>query len=260
MVAEKMNYTDRIDLEPSEFSAEYQIRDEQYFLTLKWMLSSRSIKDDCRLFVEMKGGGTTETRRFDLGTVGSGLGDTTLVLTNIRNPELIRIRFGVVEINADGLPLIRADRDRVSPVNLDENNRARSLLKLVKSPDLAVPWRVEIFEDEPILLVSDRHELFHNLRDTSPLFTPLVLSEVVRQIFEWVALSGVDGEVQSVKRWITYFGTLSCPPEFFEADRSRSDEDDVNEVAGMANVVSEEFAKKFRMIEKIAATFEDGRN
>jgi len=28
----------------------------------------------------------------------------------------------------------------------------------------------------------------------------------------------------------------------------------------MANVVSEEFAKKFRMIEKIAATFEDGRN
>jgi hypothetical protein len=127
---------------------------------------------------------------------------------------------------------------------------------MVKSPDLTVPWRMEFNDDEPVLMISDRQELFHNLRDTSPLFTPLVLPDVVRQIFEWMALSDVDYTSEVMKQWVKYFEKLSCPSDFIQVDRSQANEDEINEVMNMSRIVSEEFSKKFKIIDAVASTFD----
>jgi len=236
-----MNYTGRIDIEAHEIEATYVVENDQYELSLKWLLGHYGLPENCKLFIEMKGGSTTETRRFELGMLGDGQGEKTLNLAHIRNPELIKIRFGVVIVDSNGLPMIKADRDRISPLNLNENNRSRSLLKMVKSPDLTVPWRVEFNDEEPVLMISDRQELFHNLRDTSPLFTPLVLPDVVRQIFEWMALSDIDYSADVMKQWVKYFEDLTCPTGFIQVDRSQ---------------VSEEFSKKFKIVDAVASTFD----
>lgn len=257
MSALAINYTGRIDIEAHEIEATYVVENDQFELSLKWLLTHYGLPESCKLFIEMKGGSqTTETRRFELGMLGDGQGEKTLNLTNVRNPELIKIRFGVVIVDSKGLPMIKADRDRISPVNLNENNRSRSFLKMVKSQDLTVPWRVEFNDDEPMLMISDRQDLFLNLRTKSTLFTPLVLPDVVRQIFEWMAMSDIDYNTDVLKQWVKYFEGLTCPAEFIQVDRSQATEEELNEVVNMSRIVSEEFSKKFKFIDAVASTFD----
>jgi hypothetical protein len=252
-----INYTGRIDIEAHEIEATYVVENDQYVLSLNWLLGHYELPDDCKLFIEMKGGSqTTETRRIELGVLGDGQNGITLPPLQVRNPELIKIRFGVVSVNPNGLPMIKADRDKITPLNLNENNRSRSLLKMVKSPDLTVPWRVEFNDEEPVLMISDRQELFHNLRDTSPLFTPLVLPDVVRQIFEWMALSDIDYSTDVMKQWVKYFEDLTCPAGFIQVDRSQASEDELIDVVNMSRIVSEEFSKKFKIVDAVASTFD----
>jgi hypothetical protein len=205
----------------------------------------------------MKGGSqTTETRRFELGTLIDGNGEKTLKIAQVRNPELIKLRFGVVEVDTNGLPMIKADRDRIAPHNLNENNQSRSFLKMIKSSELIVPWRVDFIDEEPVLLITDRQELFHSLRDTSPLFQPLVLSDVVRQVFERLAINEADYSNAVIKQWVKFFEDLTCPIGFIQMERLGATEEELDEVKLMSQIVSEEFSKKFKFIDAIASTFE----
>jgi hypothetical protein len=257
MNALKMNYTGRVDILEHEIEATYQVDNDEYSLTLKWLLGHYGLPSNCNLFVEMKGGSqTTETRRFELGTLIDGNGEKTLKIAQVRNPELIKLRFGVVEVDTNGLPMIKADRDRIAPHNLNENNQSRSFLKMIKSSELIVPWRVDFIDEEPVLLITDRQELFHSLRDTSPLFQPLVLSDVVRQVFERLAINEADYSNAVIKQWVKFFEDLTCPIGFIQMERLGATEEELDEVKLMSQIVSEEFSKKFKFIDAIASTFE----
>ena len=85
---------------------------------------------------------------------------------------------------------------------------------------------------------------------------PLVLPEVVRQIFVWLATTEVDYNNEVLKEWVLLFEQLTCPRGFIQQDHSSSDADDLEEVKRVANFVSEEFAKKFGLIERISSAFE----
>ena len=258
MVAARLNYTNRIQIEEHEIEANYRIENGGCVLTLRWLLGHYSLPEDSVLFLEVKGGSqTSESHRVELGQLGQGNGDVTLSPLLVRNPELIKLRFGVVGKEPNGLRLIRADRDRISPTNLAENSQARSFLKLVKVSDLVVPWMVDFNDDEPVLLISDRQELFHKLRDTSPIFKPLVLSEVVRQVFVWICSSDLDLQGRIVGQWLSFFEQLSCPKSFFEVERSLDNSEDVEEIERMSKIASEEFAKRFELIDSIASSFQN---
>ena len=258
MTATRMNYTGRIDIDSQEVSATYREDQGQFILTVKWLLGHHGMNEDCELRIELKGSGTSESRRFDFGLLGNGQGEETLTLAQVRNPELIKVRLVVVETSDNGIPLIRAQIDKISPLNLNDKNHSRSFLKIGKSPDLTVPWRVEFPDDEPILMISDREELCYKLRDTSPIFMPLVLAEVVRQIFEWLVTTDVDYNNDILKEWILLFEQLTCPHGFIQAEHRREDEEEFADVKKVANDVSEEFAKKFNFIERISLTFDAG--
>jgi len=249
-----MNYTGRIDFDVNEVSATYREENGQGTLTVRWLLGHYGLNSNSQLFLTMEGDETSESRRFDLGVIGAGQGEIVLPPTQFRNPELIKLRLKVVEVNPDGIPMILAQGDKISPVNLDSNNRSRSFLKIVNSPDLTVPWRVEFPDDEPVLMVSDRDELFLKLRNKSPLFEPLVLSDVVRQIFVWIAISDLAYGSEILKEWILFFEQLTCPHGFIQEDRSH--EDDTEAVMRFANDVSEEFAKKHNFTQSISSIIE----
>lgn len=256
MVAlERINYTGRIDLQDHEVEATYQIVDEQFDLTLKWLIGHYGLPEDCKLFFELTGGSTTEKHRFEIGDLGDGLGEKQIRIP-VRNPDLITLRFIVVLDDERGFPLIKAQKGGIIPRNLGESNRSRSFLKIVKTSDLTVPWRVEINEDEPILRITDREELFIELRDVSRLFKPSILPDVVRQVFELLATSDVDFSNRTVKQWIKYFASLSCPSDFFESSHSRGDEEQYNEVVQLSHLVSEEFSKKYKILPTIKSIFE----
>ena len=249
-----MNYTGRIDFEVNEVSASYREENGQGTLTVRWLLGHYGLNSNSQLFLTMEGDETSESRRFGLGLLGVGQGEIVLPITQFRNPELIKLRLKVVEVDSDGIPMILAQGDKISPLNLNSNNRSRSFLKIMNSPDLTVPWRVGFPDDEPVLYVSDRDELFLKLRNKSPLFEPLVLAEVVRQIFVWIATSDLAYGSEVLKEWILFFEQLTCPHGFIQEDRSH--EDDSEAVMQFANDVSEEFAKKHNFTQSISSIIE----
>ena len=118
-----------------------------------------------------------------------------------------------------------------------------------------VPWRLSFNDEEPIIVISGRQDLYQQLRESSPIFNPLVLSEVVRQVFEWMALSDDDFSGEVSKQWIKFFTKLSCLAGFLEEVHSADDEEQLVEVREMAQRVSDEFARKFGLVNAIAGTF-----
>jgi len=143
MTANSINYTGRIDIELNEVSATYREDNGQCLITISWLLGHYGLNKTCQLFLSLEGDQTSESRRFDLGLLGDGQGERILTFAQIRNPELIKLRLKVVETNLEGIPLIKAQGDKITPVNLNADNRSRSFLKMISSPDLTVPWRVE---------------------------------------------------------------------------------------------------------------------
>jgi len=251
MTANSINYTGRIDIELNEVNATYREDNGQCLITISWLLGHYGLNKTCQLFLSLEGDQTSESRRFDLGLLGDGQGERILTFAQIRNPELIKLRLKVVETNLEGIPLIKAQGDKITPVNLNADNRSRSFLKMVSSPDLTVPWRVEFENDEPVLKISEREDLFQKLRNKSQIFEPLVLADVVRQVFIWMATSDLSYSDEVLKEWVLFFERFSCPQGFVQTERSH--EVDYEEVVEMANVVSEEFAKKYDFIQSISS-------
>jgi hypothetical protein len=254
-VTERINYTGRIDLQQHEVDATYRVENDQINLTISWMLGHYGLSPRCQLSVELDAPGQTmELTRIPIGDLGDGNGSQSFQI-KARNPEFMRLRLIVTEVSPNKIPLLKADGD-FRPVNLSESTRSRSFLKIVKDPELTVPWRVDFIDDEPFLRVTDREDLFSDLRDNSKLFLPSVLPEVVRQVFEWLATSDVDRGNKTVKQWIKYFVGLTCPSNYFDTTRSRGNEEEYSDVINKAKAISEEFAKKYKINRTIRESFE----
>ena len=255
MTATQLNYTNRIDIQSSEIEATYQVEGDHCKVTLKWLLGHYALDEDCEIFIGLVGTNTTEARRIQLGSLGDGNGSEVIDFRNLRNPELMKLRFLVVKVDDRGIPMIRADLSGISPLDQSDNSKAKSFLKIIKQDDLMVPWRLSFNDEEPIIVISGRQDLYQQLRESSPIFNPLVLSEVVRQVFEWMALSDDDFSGEVSKQWIKFFTKLSCPAGFLEEVHSADDEEQLVEVREMAQRVSEEFARKFGLVNAVAGTF-----
>ena len=255
MTATQINYTNRIDIQPSEIEATYRVEGDRCEVTLKWLLSHYALDEDCEIFVSLMGSYTTEVRRIHLGTFGNGNGLKVIDYRNLRNPELMKLRFLVVRADDHGIPMIKADLAGISPLDQSDNSKSKSFLKIVRQDDLMVPWRLSFNDEEPVIFISGREDLYQLLRESSPIFNPLMLSEVVRQVFEWMALSGDDLSREISQHWVRFFEKLTCPVGFLEEARSADNEEQSTEVKEMAQRVSDEFARKFGLVNAVAASF-----
>ena len=97
MAEVQFNYTGRIKLQPQDVVASYRVEGDLQHLALEWNLEQYPLRSSCYVILEVEAVGTTDIRRFELGDLGDGARSTSLSFQKLRNPELIRLRFKVVE-------------------------------------------------------------------------------------------------------------------------------------------------------------------
>jgi len=255
MAKVEFNYTGRVQILPTEVYASFRLDGDDQVLTLKWTFSHYSFPKTSKVIVEVESPGTTDVRRLDLGALGDGDRSATERFPRLRNPELIRLRVKVVE-NVDVLPMIRGVLDGIYPLDESDNSKSKSILKIVRDDELGVPWQLR-FEEIPVLYLTGRRDLFVYLKESSREFNPTVLSEIVRQIFEWLALGDHDFDDEILGQWVIFFEALGCEPGFLETSRTRTD-DEVEDVGSRGVRLSEEFARRFEFVESLAGGSDEG--
>lgn len=256
MARVEFNYTGRVQILPTEVYASYRLDGDDQVLTLKLTLSHYSFPTTSRVVVEVESAGTTDVRRLDLGALGDADRTASERFPRLRNPELIRLRVKVVEY-VDRLPMIRGVLDNVYPLDENDNSKSKSILKIVRDDELGVPWQLR-FDEIPVLYLTGRRDLFVYLKENSREFNPTVLPEVVRQIFEWLALDDHDFDDEILAQWVTFFEDLGCEPGFLETSRTRADERDLDDVVSRGLRLSEEFARRFEFVESLAGGSDEG--
>lgn len=256
MAQVEFNYTGRVQLLHTEVDSSFRLDGEDQILSMKWSLDHHSFPESSRVIVEVKSEGTFELRRHDLGTIGDGSRTVAIRFPRLRNPELIRLTLKVVEV-VEGLPMIRGVLDGIYPLDESDNSKTKSILPIVRDEELGVPWQLR-FDEIPILYLTGRRDLFVYLKENSREFNPTVLSEVVRQIFEWLALGDHDFDNVILSQWVDFFESLGSEPGYLETTRVPGDDDAIQEVVGRSTKLSEEFARRFGFVDSLAGETSDG--
>lgn len=258
MAQVEINYTDRVQILPTEVHSSFRLDGSEQVLTLKWTLSHYSFPQTSKVIVEVESTGTTDVRRLELGAIGGKDRVVSERFPRLRNPELIRLRLKVVDTDrSTGLPMIRGVVDRVYPLDENDNSKSKSILKIVRDEELGIPWQLR-FEEIPVLYITGRRDLFVYLKESSREFNPTVLPEVVSQIFGWLALNDCDFDDEIIRQWVNFFENLGSEPGFLELNRSRADEDEVGDVLSRGARLSEEFVRRFGFLDILAGESDQG--
>jgi hypothetical protein len=256
MARVEFNYTGRVQLLHTEVDSSFRLDGEDQILSLKWSLDHYSFAESSRVIVEVGSAGTFELRRHDLGAIGDGRRALVVRFPRLRNPELIRLTLKVVDVSS-GLPMIRGVLDGIYPLDESDNSKSKSILPIVRDDELGVPWQLR-FDEIPMLYLTGRRDLFVYLKENSREFNPTVLSEVVRQVFEWLALGDHDFDNVILSQWVDFFESLGSEPGYLEKTRAHGDEDVIHEVVGWSTKLSEEFARRFGFVDSLAGETSDG--
>lgn len=240
---QSFNYTNKIQLDENEIKAIYrEVKENNYIITLKWDLSAHNIVEDYNLFYELKGQHTTETRRQAI-EVTTGL--TEYGFEFLGDPDLIKIRF-IAVASRNSIPMIIAERDQILP--LSEDGRSRSFLKIHKLDNLDVAWEINFDDNIPILNISSHSKIYENRN----YFLPIILPNVVQQIFEWLVLSDEDLSGDLLRHWVNYFEDICRKPDMIAELRSKDPEDKNKSVHEESLSIREKFAKKHNTLDAVA--------
>lgn len=247
-----LNFTNRVDLLPNEVQATYRIKDGLGIeLNLVWELSARGFNQDSTVCIDLTTNGTSQAIRLDLGKLGDKNEWTETVL-GIRDPELMKLRFKVVDKGPDGVSRIRGNLDNIRPIDAADTSESRSLLTIIKDDDLGSPWALGFETGEPVLRITGRSDLYGQLRNASAIFFPLVLPEVVRQIFLWVVRDASSEEDELIEKWKTFFTNLGCKDSIFAEVITINNDEQAREIDQLATMMMEEFSKNAGLVSKIA--------
>jgi hypothetical protein len=137
-----LNFTNRVDLLPVDVSATYSVIENLCTLKLGWQLGHYGFESTAEIVVDIRVKGSTEARRLNIGKIDNGFGEKTFELANMRNPELMELRFKVVHSNFGEMPMLRASLDRITPVDVNPNNRSKSFFKIVKQDVVVVQEKI----------------------------------------------------------------------------------------------------------------------
>ena len=134
--------------------------------------------------------------RFPFGTVEEPKSQIVTALTDFAGTESYYFRVKVV----DGLHKSRlfAVADSVSPVRRDEDENAKSLLRVTTKDLGPVPWKLEYpVADHPLLVINNRIDAGKSLARSNPFFQALVLPAILEQVLRRILLE--DGYTPSAE-------------------------------------------------------------
>jgi hypothetical protein len=148
------------------------------------------------------------------------------------------------------LPFIHFVLDGISVENDSDIDRIKSILPIVKRPDIDSPWFLELNSDDangPCLVIRE-NDGFADLMMDNPLFAPFVLPAIVSRVFEWVYEDReVPLETDVWESWRLFFTSLGVVmPKDFDA-LSNTDKKEI--ISENAIVASNYFSLKNGLIE-----------
>jgi hypothetical protein len=221
----KVNFTDRLDLSSENVASKLLINPAvsgAYEISILADLRFLKIPGPFKVVLIHKALG--ETRRFESVDQSDLLIDVRHSLEDMRNPLEVVSQLEIVQKDASNVPVIRAMIRNINPELPGKQSATKSALKTKRDPDLNVPWRLSYSEGYPILHVTDKNGLYDQLFLT-PQFDPLILPEVVRQVFVWLVFDPSEKDSFHVDAWKSIFEQLGCERAFFDAFSVPNEED-----------------------------------
>jgi hypothetical protein len=251
-VLQRLNFTGRIDLSNNEVSANFVNSDNSQKILLAWNFSKFNFSKSCELVVDLRSTGTTETSRITIGRLEENVNEYEIDISQMRNPDLVRVRLKVCEKDYNGLSRIKAQIDNLIPKPLEADDNARSFLKLAKDDDLEVPWELRFDSGEPCLFITGKKDLYHQLRNRSPWFLPLIMHDVVRQIFLWLADQSDYENYDIAEQWKQFFFDMGCPVDFFNSVDEIDSDERSEEVDSQLRLILQSFVKQHNILNELS--------
>jgi hypothetical protein len=212
----KLNYTRRLEISPESVAASVvESAPSIYALQIEWDFSAYELEKGFRLIFVLKAIG--ETFRHPHKHLDDVKNSLLIPLAGMRNPLDLNIRIKVVSDDVHGVPVVQAQVKTLSPEVPERFSKKRSLLGTKNDDTLAVPWRLYFTDGVPVLHISNQHGLYTILDSQTPEFDPMILPEVVRQIFIWLATSRDDKDVVYSDGWKRVFNQFGCGATFFDS-------------------------------------------
>lgn len=221
----KLNFTNRINLDPELVKASIQPSTSpigSFEMKIDANLTSALISGQFMVVFTLKALG--ETKRIELAGPSDMKIEVLHSLHGMRNPLEVKVSLEVIQRDSKNIPIIRASVMNVDPEIPGKQSARRSVLKTKKDPGLNVPWRLIYSEGYPILHISDKNGLYDQLM-LSPQFDPMILSDVVRQIFNWLIFDFEMKEGFYVDAWKSVFEKLGCDRSYFDTLPQPNEED-----------------------------------
>ena len=250
---QRLNFTGRIELMRSDVFATLQSTGLKRTILLNWKFDSFNFSSNSEIIVDLRSNGTTETKRISIGKIDPSITTHEIDISEMRNPDLARIRLKVCEKDTSGITRIRAQIDNLIPENSGADDNARSFLKLAKDDELDIPWELRFESGEPCLFITGKNELFHHLRNRSPWFFTSVMHEVVRQVFVWLVDQSDYENYDIAEKWKQYFLDLGCPSDFFNSPEDLDPDERKEEVESQLRRVLQTFVKRHNILSELAS-------
>jgi len=230
----KFNFVETQKLELNSINAQVEWLENTPEFTMTWNLSDLGFELSNDLILEIWSIRSTQHLRFNLGQVKNGIGKFKTKLHFFEELEAIRCRFKVVKKYASGRPCFVASIDGFKPQIKDENFAETGSLLAIQSDDaMKFPWQLRFENGEPTLyLYSEISQSLRN-RAQAPWFHPLILSEILGQVFDWLADSTNRDDSVASKLWEEFMIGLGCPTDFWltlSPDINVAPRQDVSEV------------------------------
>jgi|GEM_PF-3639874 len=270
-MAQEMNFIGRIDIPSTRVSAKMVNRNGVPWMELIWDFQGLPFQGTDEIVLDLEFKHTMETDRQFVGALSNTTGFFEVDLAKFRNPGLVSPRLKVVRRELNGVRKHVGVLDRIVVESLEDDPNSGSILKIVEDLDLKIPWELRIEVGVPILYVSGREELYVHFRyDLKPYFEALVLPEVVRQIFTWLATTSDFADPNTSDLWEKTFARLQVGSEElrnfrkqFALATSGDGEDTPEEVSKRINEsatrVSEVFTEKEEFLQKLNVIATEGQ-
>lgn len=191
-------------------------------------LSDYSLPEDSKIWVEAYD--RNAIMRFPFGIAESPAAETETTLTSFQGNDSYYFRVKVVDTEHQSRLI--ASADGISPLRYDDEDKRKSLLRVVTRDLGFVPWKLEFYEnDYPLLVINNNIDAGVSLARSNNYFQALVFPTILHQILSKILIEDAyrpskeyDNDDVWKEGWIHFAGSLPGNSPFDDSENKSDDE------------------------------------
>ena len=247
-----INFIEVQKLESTSVQARIEWKQRTSELEMSWDLSNLGFDPSNYIVLEIWSVRSIRYKRCNLGAFGIGVGNFKAKLEFSEELDAIRCRFKIVKKFASGRPCLVASLDGIKPLIADDNLvETSSLLAIQTDDELKHPWELRFENSEPTLYLHPQLSQPLRNRAQAPWFHPIILSEILGQIFDWLASPSERDENLTTKQWEEFMIDLGCPPDFWLSVAAQGSVEPNADLREIRALVLKRFAAKHDFVRQL---------